>query len=389
LRYTVCGLSAFLAVSPLAAQQGGFVATLGTDTVHAEEFNRTGNTLRGTIATRVGATKVIRWEIAFDQAGNPLVYHAEAFDGSGAPLRSDGAVASLTYSADSLIKQILSKGEMVTQRVATPVSAWPTPSIPYIGVSYLMYEFAFASLRERTRMAPDSIVYLAYTFTGAPNPVRKRAWLVAPDSAELDYFGVARSGYRFDAEGALIRADWTGTTYGYRVARVARLDVDAIARRWHDADVAGKAFGALSPRDSVIGIIGTATVSIDYSRPARRGRTIWGDVVRPGVVWRLGADIATHFATPADLMIGDTRIPVGRYTLWMLYRADGSGLLVVNSKVNIFGTGYDPRADIARIPLTRQDRQPPAERLTLSVTGRALEIAWGDVRWSVATRLAP
>ncbi|MEO5800275.1 MAG: DUF2911 domain-containing protein [Gemmatimonadales bacterium] len=389
MRLAWFGLHLVLAAAPLAAQSGGFVATLGNDTVHVEQFTRKGNTLTGVIATRVGATRVTRYQMTFDKAGKPLQYHVDTFDGAGAPLRTDGASATLDYIGDSLIKQVLSKGEMVTQRVAAPNGAWPTPSIPYIGVSYLMYEFAIAALRERARVAPDSMIYLTYTFAGAPNPTRKRAWLVAPDSAELDYFGVARSGYRFNVKGELIRADWTGTTYRYLVQRVASIDVDAIAGRWRDADAAGKGFGALSPRDSALGKIGSAAVSLDYSRPSRRGRNIWGDVVRPGVVWRLGADVATHFATSADLLIGGTRVPAGRYTFWMLYQADGTGVLIINSKVNIFGTSYDPKADFARIPLVRHDNVPDVERLTLSVANGAIEIAWGDSRWSVAAQIAP
>ena len=199
----------------------------------------------------------------------------------------------------------------------------------------------------------------------------------------MNYFGVSRSGYRFDGQGRLIRADWTGTTYRYRIARVADVDVDRIAQAWAAADRRGAAFGALSPRDSSRGDVAGATVTVDYSRPAQRGRNLWGDVVRLDSVWRLGADMATHMTTSADLLFGATRVPAGRYTLWMILNHDGTANLIVNSRVNVFGTQYDRRADFARIPLTRANGSPPSERLTITPRDGALHIVWGDVDWSV------
>ena len=57
------------------------------------------------------------------------------------------------------------------------------------------------------------------------------------------------------------------------------------------------------------GVVGAAALTVDYSRPAARGRAIWGALVPWNRVWRLGADMATHFTTSADIVIGGT--PVG------------------------------------------------------------------------------
>jgi hypothetical protein len=179
----------------------------------------------------------------------------------------------------------------------------------------------------------------------------------------------------------LTRADWTGTTYRYRVDRLPDVDLEPIARAWSAAELASRGFGALSPRDSTRATLGTAHLTIDYSRPAVRGRQIWGAVVPWNAVWRLGADMATHFSTDADLTIGGTAIPAGRYTLWMM-PSESDPRLIVSRAVNVFGTQYDPSKDLARIPLTRRSADQ-AERLTLSVGDGALVIHWADVAWSV------
>jgi hypothetical protein len=84
--------------------------------------------------------------------------------------------------------------------------------------------------RARANGAADGTIYQLTMMAEQPGPQRTTVWFVGNDSAEANYFNVARSGYKFDANGRLIRADWTGTTYCYRIHRVVDIDVDAIAR---------------------------------------------------------------------------------------------------------------------------------------------------------------
>ena len=44
-------------------------------------------------------------------------------------------------------------------------------------------------------------------------------------------------------------------------------------------------------------------MSVDYSRPAMRGRTMFGDLVPFGKLWRTGANMRTKFTTDSDLKI--------------------------------------------------------------------------------------
>src|SRR5687768_887875 len=388
-RFAIASLAGIFAaeVAVAQAERGGFVARLGTDTVHIERFERNGTTISGTVLQRTPTFRTITWRMTLDANGNPARYEANATDASGAPILN-GVTGTMEFGRDTIIRTAYRNGQMETGRIAAPNGATPSPGLPYVGVTYLSYEWAFAALRRRLAAGGDTALYQLSMIAAQPAPSRTRAWLVGPDSAELSYFGVAKSGYRFDRAGRIVSADWTRTTYRYRVERLPDVNVEPLARAWSAAEQAKRGFGALSPRDSVRATLGTAHLTIDYSRPAVRGRQIWGGVVPWDAVWRLGADMATHFTTDTDLTIGDTPVPAGRYTLWML-PSETAPKLIVSRAVNVFGTNYDPSRDLARIPLSRTRATEAAERLTLSVQDDALAIRWADTDWTVPLSVKP
>lgn len=373
---------------PALAQpsRGAFIARLGNDTVQIERFERAGNTISGTVLQRTPTFRTITWTMTLDASGNPTRYEATATDAAGQPLLN-GTTGSMEFIRDTIVRTAYRNGQAETARLAAPNGAVPSPNLPYVGVTFLAYEWAFDALRRRLAAGSDTALYQLTLLAGQTAPSKTRAWVVGSDSAELSYFGVAKSGYRFDGNGRLTSADWRSTTYRYRIERLADANLEPIARAWAEAEQSKRGFGALSPRDSVKATLGSARLTIDYSRPAVRGRQIWGNIVPWDAVWRLGADMATHFTTDTDLTIGETAVPAGRYTLWM-YPSETAPKLIISRAVNVFGTNYDPSKDFARIPLTRRNGVEPAERLSLTVADGALRIRWADVEWSAPVKLS-
>lgn len=357
------------------------MATLGTDTVHVEIFTTMSGAMRGTIVTRVPTTRIINWSLTHDSTGLPVRYVVETHDIDLRPLTHNGAAGAMDFG-DTTVRTTIRGTEELTHRIATPRHTFPAPTIPYIGVSYLMYEAAFADARERASTRRDTSLWTLTMHAAQAAPSRTRAWLVGTDSAELSYFGIGKSGYRFDDSGRLLSADWTGTTYRYRIRRIPAPDVITIAQRWAAADRAGRALGELSPRDTLRATVGGARITVDYGRPSKRGRIIWGDVVPWDTVWRLGADRATHLTTSADLVVGGVSVPAGQYTLWMIPSYDRP-LLVLSTAVNIFGTAYDPARDFARIPMQLTWPVPETERMTLGMDGGMFVVRWDEMAWSV------
>jgi hypothetical protein len=375
--------ASFVASTPALGQssRGAFIARLGTDTVQIERFEQKGNTIAGTVLQRTPTFRAISWTMTLDANGTPARYEAVATDAARQPMLN-GTTGTLEFARDTIVRTAYRNNQAETARIAAPNGAVPSPGLPYVGVTFLSYEWAFDALRRRIATGGDTALYQLTLFAAQPSPAKTRAWIVSSDSAELSYFGVAKSGYRFDRAGRLTSADWRSTTYRYRIERMADANLEPIARAWRDAEQAKRGFGVLSPRDSAKATLGPAHLTIDYSRPAVRGRQIWGTIVPWDAVWRLGADMATHFTTDVDLTIGETLVPAGRYTLWM-FPSESAPKLIVSRAVNVFGTNYDPSKDFARIPLARQNGVEAAERLTLSLGDGALAIRWADVAWSV------
>ena len=138
-----------------------------------------------------------------------------------------------------------------------------------------------------------------------------------------------------------------------------------------------------SPHVMTEWVIDEANISITYGRPYLKGRAV-GETVEPvvGQVWRLGADEATTLKTDADLMIGDTPIAAGEYTLFVLTTED-VWQLIVNNQTDQWGLAYDESQDLARIDMDLAVLPQPVDQLLISVEGGRLKVEWGAVSASV------
>lgn len=112
-----------------------------------------------------------------------------------------------------------------------------------------------------------------------------------------------------------------------------------------------------------------------------------GGLVPYGQVWRTGADEATAFVTPVDLMVGGIAVPAGSYTLYTL-PAEGAWKLIINKQTGQWGTEYDEAQDLARVDLQSTKTAGPVDRFTISWSKRGadqaeLVLQWENTRLSV------
>jgi DUF2911 family protein len=138
-----------------------------------------------------------------------------------------------------------------------------------------------------------------------------------------------------------------------------------------------------------------ARIRVDYGQPHLRGRSLHaGGLVPFDSVWRAGANEATAFETDVDLSIGGTAVPKGKYTLYALPTNRG-WTLIINKNTGQWGTEYDAKHDLARVPLRHRPLRDPVESLIIALvpasatapaTGQ-LRIVWGtadlSADWSV------
>jgi hypothetical protein len=127
-------------------------------------------------------------------------------------------------------------------------------------------------------------------------------------------------------------------------------------------------------------------MTVNYGRPSKRGRKIFGGVVPYDQVWRTGANAATAFTTDAPLQIGGTTVPAGSYTLFTLPSRSG-WKLIINKQTGQWGTEYHSDQDLARVNLSARALAEPVEQFTIGVepsgSGGVLKMTWDDTELSV------
>lgn len=127
-------------------------------------------------------------------------------------------------------------------------------------------------------------------------------------------------------------------------------------------------------------LAGGKTVTIDYSSPRKKGRNVFGDVVKYGEVWRTGANEATTFVTTGDVMVGGTHVPAGSYTLFTVPGKD-KWTLIISKTTGEWGTKYSgEKEDFARVEMKAGTASTPLENFTITFEkagkGCNLKLAW-------------
>lgn len=121
-------------------------------------------------------------------------------------------------------------------------------------------------------------------------------------------------------------------------------------------------------------------VTISYSQPAVKGRTIWGGLVPYGEVWRTGANEATWIEVSKDVMIGEARLPKGKYSLFTIPR-EGEWTIIFNKSWKQWGAyEYDSSKDVLRTTALPRQSDDFTERLTFTITPNGLvSLDWENV----------
>ena len=105
----------------------------------------------------------------------------------------------------------------------------------------------------------------------------------------------------------------------------------------------------LSPKASVMQTVGFTDVTIDYSRPGVKGRTIWGALVPYNKVWRAGANEATTINFTTDVTIEGKNLPAGKYGFFTIPNKD-SWTLIFNKVADQWGAfQYNEAEDALRV----------------------------------------
>jgi len=365
-----------LTLSVAVQDSGAFVVRLGTDTVALEQYTRTATQLRGEYVVRTPRSlhriytadlnpdgTVRRWELVTHNIG-----------GGPGPMETK---ASVDFSGDTAVMVSPQGDGTVTSKFAVPRGTFP----------FLIYGYGLLEHMGRWARATgkDSVRFTALASANQTSGgyIRKRGGdtlVFMLDEGQLA--GVGPFTFRLDRQGHLTWLTGKGSTLQVEVQRVASVPMAQATQSF-----ANRPLGQLSPRDTARANLQGVDVWIDYSRPLKRGREIFGNIVPWNAVWRTGANAATQLSAAGDIVIGDGGaaqvVRAGKYTFWTLPTPTG-WKVIINKQTGQWGTEYNPELDLIRIDAKVETLATPVEQLTISFEpankGSILAITWDRTR---------
>lgn len=123
-----------------------------------------------------------------------------------------------------------------------------------------------------------------------------------------------------------------------------------------------------------------AAITIDYSQPSVKGRTIGKDLEpMEGKVWRAGANEATVFEVSKDVKVEGKALPAGKYGLFTIMNGD-EWTIIFNKTWKQWGAyDYKEADDVLRVKVKAKKANPVAEKLTYVVEKDGdINLLWGD-----------
>ncbi len=119
-----------------------------------------------------------------------------------------------------------------------------------------------------------------------------------------------------------------------------------------------------------------------YSRPHKQGRALFGELLKYGEPWRLGANESSEIEFFQPVTIQDKTVPAGRYIIYCIPEA-ASWIIVLNSNLHSWGLNIDTTKDRFRFTIPIQNKQMLVEYFTMvfqpSSKGADLVMAWDNV----------
>ncbi|TAE28828.1 MAG: DUF2911 domain-containing protein [Cytophagales bacterium] len=139
-----------------------------------------------------------------------------------------------------------------------------------------------------------------------------------------------------------------------------------------------------SPSATVIQGVGLQKVTIDYSRPALKGRKMFGDQVPYGKVWRTGANMAPKMTVDGEVTIAGKTVPAGTYGLFTI-PGENEWTIILSKKAQQFGAfDYKESDDLMRFTVKPEKLGKSEEFFTIEFTDFTPTASDVAIRWENA-----
>lgn len=155
------------------------------------------------------------------------------------------------------------------------------------------------------------------------------------------------------------------------------------------ASAQGVKVPAPSPLQTIKQAFALSDISIEYSRPSAKGRTIYGDLVPFGKVWRTGANGATKIVFGEDVKVEGTAIASGTYAIYSVPNKD-SWEIMLYKDLTLGGdvANYKKENEVARFVVKTKAMADKMETFTIDIsditsTTAKVNFSWENTRVSL------
>lgn len=140
-----------------------------------------------------------------------------------------------------------------------------------------------------------------------------------------------------------------------------------------------------SPKSIVNQTVGLTDIEVIYSRPSVKGRTIFGDLVPYGKMWRTGANAATVIEFSTAITFGNTEVKAGKYALYSIPDVN-QWKVFLYADYELWGDpgkNYDPSKVVAETIVKPQPISPKIETFSIGFdeiknNDAQLTLAWDN-----------
>jgi hypothetical protein len=156
---------------------------------------------------------------------------------------------------------------------------------------------------------------------------------------------------------------------------------------WAQGDKASRP----SPPATATGKAGDATITINYSSPAVKGRKIFGEMHPYGEVWRAGANEATLFETDKSIKVEGKTLPAGKYSLYAI-PGEKEWTIIFNKQTGQWGvkrgggTSRDEAQDALTVNVKPKKTSELTERLVYEVDDKGFVLRWENTEVPVSVK---
>jgi hypothetical protein len=112
------------------------------------------------------------------------------------------------------------------------------------------------------------------------------------------------------------------------------------------------------------------SIKVIYSRPSVKGRVIFGDLIKFGEVWRVGANENTEIKFYKPATINGVAVPAGTYSLFAIPEKD-KWTIIINKEIDMWGAyAYDDSKDLVKITVPVKPASTVIEALSIAFTSK-------------------